>query len=155
MNASRRFGVGGYWSGGDQVRYVTDPYLGRGANAQVFANLRPFSRLQSQININTSRLVDPQTGDEVFSVRLYRAQTSYQFTGRLVARNILEYNNFAKTLGVNLLLTYRVNSGTAFYVGYDDRYQQGDAISSTLFPTAAYQRTNRALFAKLQYLFRY
>jgi hypothetical protein len=51
-------------------------------------------------------------------------------------------------------VTYRVNSGTAVYVGYDDRYRQGDAINPDLYQDAAYQRTNRALFTKIQYLFR-
>ena len=51
-----------------------------------------------------------------------------------------------------------------FYVGYDDRYQQGDlirrdvngdGIDDRYFPTTSMLRTNRALFTKLQYLFRY
>ena len=42
-----------------------------------------------------------------------------------------------------------------FYLGYDDRYKQGRLISETLFPTPQYERTNRAIFTKLQYLFRY
>ena len=42
-----------------------------------------------------------------------------------------------------------------FYLGYDDRYKQGRLISETLFPTTEYERTNRAIFTKLQYLFRY
>ena len=65
------------------------------------------------------------------------------------------YNSFDKTLGLNLLVTYRVNAGTVFYLGYDDRYRQGRLISETLFPTTEYERTNRAFFTKLQYLFRY
>ena len=51
-----------------------------------------------------------------------------------------------------------------FYVGYDDRYQQGDLIQRDVngdgiddryFPTTSMLRTNRAFFTKLQYLFRY
>ena len=52
-------------------------------------------------------------------------------------------------------LRCQAGRAVALYAGYDDRYQQGIAIGSTLFETAAYQRTNRAFFAKLQYLFRY
>jgi hypothetical protein len=51
-------------------------------------------------------------------------------------------------------VTYRVNSGTVFYAGYDDRYREGDAINRTVFPDTAYRRTNRAIFTKVQYLFR-
>ena len=57
--------------------------------------------------------------------------------------------------GLNVLGTYRVNAGTAVLVGYDDRYRQGPQINARLFPVEEYQRTNRAVFAKVQYLYRY
>ena len=63
-------------------------------------------------------------------------------------------NTFNKTLDASVLLTYRVNSGTAFYVGYDDHYAQGDAIDPKVFPGTEFERTNRAIFTKIQYLFR-
>jgi hypothetical protein len=90
----------------------------------------------------------------VFNIKIYRSQTTYQFTERLLVRAILEHNDYDKTVGGNVLVTYRVNSGTAFYVGYDDRYKQGDKVNAVLLPTTDLQRTNRALFAKLQVLFR-
>lgn len=154
-NASRRIGFGAFFNAGDEIRFVADPFLGRGSSLTTFANIRPFSRLQSEINFTSSRLIDPRTDTEVFDVKLYRAQTVYQFTSRLLARNIVEYNNFAKTLGVNVLLTYRVNAGTVFYLGFDDRHREGTAIDRRLFLTPDYQRTNRAIFTKFQYLFRY
>ena len=154
-NALRWLGFGAFYNSGDQIRFVTDPFLGRGDTLTAFANVRPFSRLQSQIDFTSSRLTDPRSSTTVFDVKLYRAQTVYQFTPRLLARNILEYNSGAKTLGVNALLTYRVNSGTVFYVGFDDRHREGSAIDATLFQAPGYQRTNRAFFTKFQYLFRY
>jgi hypothetical protein len=41
-----------------------------------------------------------------------------------------------------------------FFLGYDDRFKHGDAINPKLFQDTAYQRTNRAIFTKLTYLFR-
>jgi hypothetical protein len=82
---------------------------------------------------------------------------SYQFTPRLLVRNITELNSELlsnHTLFENILVTYRVNSGTVFYVGYDDRYKAGDAINAEIFQDSTYQRTNRAVFTKVQYLFR-
>ena len=64
----------------------------------------------------------------MFDVKIFRALSTYQFTDRLLFRNIMEFNTFARTVGTNLLLTYRVNSGTVFFIGYDDRYQQGNLI---------------------------
>jgi hypothetical protein len=155
VNTSRRVTIGGFYNGGDQIRYVASPFLGTGRTLTVFLTLRPMARLQSQLNMNTSTLRDPRTDTRVFDVKIYRAQTTYQFTDRLLVRNILEHNTFDRTWGANVLATYRINSGTVFYAGYDDRYRQGDLIDSALFVGPGYQRTNRAVFTKIQYLFRY
>ena len=153
--ASRRLSAGGFFNWGDQVRYGDDPFLGNGATATLFASVRPMSRLNADLNFITSRLHDPRTAEQVFDVRIYRALTTYQFTNRLLLRNILEYNAFNGTVAANLLFTYRVNAGTVFFVGYDDHYQQGDLIDSAIFPTMRFEQTNRAIFTKLSYLFRF
>ena len=165
VNTFNTLSVGGFFSYGDQVFFGTAPFLGSGSQGRVFLTVRPLNRLQSQINITTSRLIDPLDETEVFDVKIYRALTTYQFTDRLLLRNILEYNTFSKTVGANVLFTYRVNSGTVFFIGYDDRYQQGDLIlddgndpayfgNQELFTTDLV-RTNRAFFTKISYLFRY
>ena len=166
INTIQAISFGGYFSYGDQVRYDgTDSFLGTGGNGGLFMTVRPFTRLQSQANISTSRLMTLDD-TEVFDVKIYRALTTYQFTDRLLLRNILEYNTLSRTVGANVLFTYRVNSGTVFFIGYDDRYQQGDLIRDTqgtswahlgnpVFYTRDLLRTNRAFFTKISYLFRY
>jgi len=166
VSSSRKFSVGGFYQYGDEVRYQKNPFLGRGGGGGMFVTLRPVSRFQSQINVNTSRLIDPRNDELVFDVTIYRALSTYQFTDRLALRNIAEFNTLQRTAGLNLLVSYRVNAGTVFYVGYDDRYRQadhilggdldGDGIDDYLFPSVTtLQRTNRAFFTKFQYLFRY
>ena len=153
--ASRRLSAGGFFNWGDQIRYGDDPFLGNGATATLFASVRPMSRLNADLNFITSRLHDPRSAEQVFDVKIFRALTTYQFTNRLLLRNILEYNAFSGTLAANLLVTYRVNAGTVFFVGYDDHYRQGDLIDSTIFPTTRFEQMNRAIFTKLSYLFRF
>ena len=164
--STTRYGIGMGLNWGEEILYDPDhPFLGRQTSLFSFLSLRPFPRLQSDVNINTRRFTDVFGGTgEVFNVQIYRALTTYQFTERFLFRNIAEYNALEKTLGLNLLLTYRVNAGTVFYVGYDDHYQQadlierdrdGDGFPDYLFTTTDRRRTNRALFLKLQYLFRY
>jgi TolB-like protein len=165
INTLNAVSVGGFFTFGDQVFFGESPFLGKGSNGSMFLTLRPHTRLQSQINISTSRLTNPLEDTEVFDVKIYRALTTYQFTNRLLLRNILQYNTFSRTVGANVLLTYRVNSGTVFFIGYDDRYQQGDLIvdpggdeaflSNSRFLTTDLLRTNRAFFTKISYLFRY
>ena len=170
VSTIRELSIGGFFSYGDQVRYdLANPansFLGTGGRGGVFMSLRPFSRLQSQVNISTSNLIDPFSDTEIFDVKIYRALTTFQFTDRLLLRNILEYNTFQRTMGANVLFTYRINSGTVFFIGYDDRYQQGDLIfdstnrqyaylGNPVFYTTDLMRTNRAFFTKISYLFRY
>ena len=157
IGTSRLISFGGGFNRGDEILFDPEsPYLGRASGVFTFINIRPISRLRSRININTSRFTDPRNqGELVFDVKIFRALNTYQFTDRLLFRNISEYNTFDKTLGLNFLFTYRVNAGTAFYVGYDDRYRQGDQIDDEFFPTTELQRTNQAVFTKFRYLFRY
>jgi hypothetical protein len=154
VNTSRKVSFGGFMNVGDQVLYVENPYLGSGTSFNVFTTIRPFTRLQSEFNLNSSRFVDPG-GNQVFDIKILRTLTTYQFSERFLVRNILEHNNYDGTFGANVLLTYRVNAGTAFYVGYDDRYRQGNHIDPLLLPTSELLRTNRAIFTKLQLLLRY
>ena len=159
VNTSRRIGIGGFFNWGNQILFSDAPFLGNSVSANIFLNLQPVSRFQANLNVSTSRLVDPMTFDEVFDVKIFRAFSTFQFTERLLLRNIMEYNTFDRTLGANLLLTYRVNAGTVFFIGYDDRYQQGDLIlddnDDPLYFTTDFERTNRAFFTKISYLFRY
>ena len=168
VDTSRRVGVSLEYRRGDQVRFVDrgQPYLGHEQGISASINLRPVPRFRSAIDITTNRFTHPgRGGAEVFDVRIFRALTTYQFTNRLLLRNISEYNTLDGTLDLNFLLTYRVNAGTVFYAGYDDHYQQADRIA--LDPAdwdeaadqrlrgAGRRRTNRAAFLKVQYLFRY
>ena len=155
VGTSRRISFSGSINHGDEVRYVDTPYLGTSTAWEASVTLRPVSRLQSLVTVDTNRFTDVRSGAEVFDVKILRATTTYQFTDRLLVRNILESDSFDRKFGANLLVTYRVNAGTVFFVGYDDRYRQGDRIDSSVFPGTRYERTNRAVFSKLQYLFRY
>ena len=154
VNTSRRFGFGVFFNTGDEIRYVENPFLGEGTNLNFNLSLRPFSRLDSQLSLNTTNFVQPRTGEELYNARILRSVTTYQFTNRLSLRNITERNTYDKTFAANVLAMYRVNAGTVFFVGYDDRYRRGDAVNSELFPTTELRRTNRAIFTKLQFLFR-
>jgi hypothetical protein len=159
VNASRRVGVSGSLDWGDQIFFSDQPFLGRGARVGLNVTLRPVARLQSDVNLTTSRLVDTRGGNlEVFDIKLLRGLTTFQFTERLLLRNITQYDTFAKTLRLNLLATYRINSGTAFFLGYDDHYRQRDQFEpfdDEVLLATDLLRTNRAVFMKVQYLFRY
>jgi hypothetical protein len=153
--SSRRLTLVATLTAGDQIRFVASPFVGADTETAIDLTVKPTSRFQSAFGLTTSRFVDRRSGHEEFNVKIARLLTTYQFTERLLIRNITDRNTFDKTFGESILFTYRVNAGTVFYLGYSDRYRQGDRIDPVLFPSALYQRTNRAVFTKLQYLFRY
>ncbi len=145
--------IGGF-NGGDGIYFSADPFLGRSTGGSLELFLRPTSRLRAELQTLFSRFADP-LGSTVFDVKIYRWRATYQFTNRLLLRHIGEHNTLNGTLGNNLLLTYRINAGTVAFLGYDDRYLRGSLLDAMLFPTRRFERTNRAFFTKVSYLFRY
>ena len=155
VNTSRRFSLFYGIDWGEQIRFVENPFLGRMFDYNVGLTLLPTTRLNAQFSLDAARFNDMHTGEAVFDVKILRTFTTYQFTDRLLVRNILEHNTGNGKVGVNLLFTYRVNAGTAFYIGYDDRLQEGIHLDRERFYNRDLQRQQRAFFTKLQYLFRY
>jgi hypothetical protein len=154
LNFSRRFSANLFWRWEDGIRYIATPFLGRSSTKSAEIAFRPTSSFETGLTADFSRFVDPRSNSELFDIGLYRTHTTYQFTKRLLVRSILEYDSWENKLGVNLLLTYRINAGTVVFLGVDDRLQDGTTISANLFDTDNLRRTRRAVFFKASYLFR-
>jgi len=156
-NFSSAFSFGGGWDWGDGIRYVDDPFLGRSSGGHFSFTTRPTSRFEANLSLNLSRFRDPRDVEEKdeFTVQIYRLRATYQFTDRFQVRNILEYDTYDGKTGVNLLLTYQINAGTVFFLGYDDRFQQAININDEIYDTSRMLRTSRSFFMKFSYLFRY
>ncbi len=154
VNASRRVAVTAEWNHGAEIRFIEAPFLGSTTVFSTTAVLRPTARFQSEVRVNTTRFVDVRTNTTAFDVKIFYAKSTYQLTPRLLVRNITELNSLNRTVLVNLVGTYRVNAGTVFFVGYDDRYRDFAVAPTGDDRGPGYERTNRAIFAKLQYLYR-
>ena len=152
--SSRHVTVRGSFNGGDGIYFSDDPFLGRSAGGTLAVFVRPGTRLRADLQILFSRLVDP-LGATAFDVKIFRSRAYYQFSNRLMLRHIMEHNTLRGALGNNVLLTYRINAGTAAFLGYDDRFLRGSQLDAMRFPTRQFERTNRAVFTKVSYLFRF
>ena len=147
--------TGGY-AVGDGVFYdETSPYRGRLTVANFMIQARPTPRWRMRLDGIYNGFFDPIAREDVYKVQIYRLRSTYQFTRRLLVRYIAEHNTLAGTLGNNVLFTYRINAGTVVFMGYDDRYRQGRLLDEVRFPYDRFERTNRAVFGKVSYLFRY
>ena len=154
--SSRVFSLFGGYNRGHGILYdEVDPYRGQSVSGNVNFRVQPTSRLLAELRTVFSSFVNPLNDAEIYDVKIFRGRTTYQFTDRLLLRYIMEHNTWDVTLGNNLLMTYRINAGTVLFLGYDDRFRDGMKIDDVLFPMMALQRTNRAFFGKVSYLFRY
>ena len=77
VNTSRRVALVGNFSWGEAIRYGGMPFLGRARLGSLTAIFRPISRLQSQMNVELSRLEDPRAETLVFDIRVLRALTTF------------------------------------------------------------------------------
>ncbi|HEV8304910.1 MAG TPA: DUF5916 domain-containing protein [Gemmatimonadales bacterium] len=161
-----------YAWGGDVNHDPADglsPFLGRAAEAELQLTVRPTPGLRVDQTAIESRL-DTRAGARVFTERQFRTKINYQFNRFLSLRAIVDYKaEFGDTTlaeiedkrkwGADLLLTYLVNPGTAFYVGYTDRYENL-AIAPGPPPSLFRSRSpdlsvGRQVFVKLSYLWRF
>jgi hypothetical protein len=106
----------------------------------------------------------------VFVNHEMRSKLNYQFNREFSLRLILDYNatlpnatlsslDKSKAVAADVLLTWLLHPGTAFYLGYTDRLENLGILAGpppTLvrlnFPSTT---TDRAVFVKLSYLFRF
>jgi len=136
-------------------------------------SMRPLTALKIDNTYLFSRLRDRESGQAIFNNHIIRSKWNWQFTPKLSARVILQYNALlAGTPGVgspytylptqkefnaDFLITYLVHPGTAIYVGYNSDLQnlnvmQGVGVLNT---PKNYINDSRQLFVKVSYLFRF
>jgi hypothetical protein len=174
-----------YWAGTNENFFPgsgATPFLANAGNDSFGFTLRPSPRLRFDQTYIYSRLSTRAgstpapfaVGPSIFNNHILRSKLNYQFNRELSVRAIVDYNSVlpnrqlvaldpAKRLTADLLLTYLLNPGTAFYVGYTDRYENlsldpgappliPPTLSRTGSPSTS---TGRQFFFKLSYLFRF
>jgi hypothetical protein len=159
------------WKWGTDVNHKPPagvaPFRGDAGKGELTFTWRPSPRLRLDHTYLYSRL--GTAGARVFTDRILREKVNYQFNRALSLRAILDYSavdrdstlsriDRERQWGVDLLLTYLVNPGTALYVGYRDGFEnlalQGNppTLYRTSDPTLS---VGRQVFAKLSYLLRF
>jgi hypothetical protein len=173
--------VEGSYSQGRRVNYHPAaglaPFLADGRSADLSLTLRP----ATGIRITQSYLYDwlatranaPRFGlpasTSIYNNHIMRTKVNWQFNRELSLRAIFDYSAVlpnarligqerAKRLAADILLTYLIHPGTAFYIGYTDVYENlalaPDSQSLIRTPRPG-TNTARQFFAKVSYLFRF
>jgi len=136
------------------ARNLATPVVGNGSDVQLFATFKPVSRLVLEPTFEYSTL-HRKSGDKLFSGWIFRARNNLQFSRRLFLRLIVQYDDFAKQMDVEPLLTYRVNPFTLFYVGSSLGYHDYGPRLLASPDEAGLHPNARQFFAKVQYLLRF
>jgi hypothetical protein len=140
------------------------PFLANASGASLAMTLRPSPRLSLAQTWIYSGLADHGS---VFDNVLLRTKLNYQFTRELSVRAILDHARVSRDaaradldperrIGVDLLATWLVSPGTAFYVGYSDlleNFALDPGTPATLRRTdVASMSTGRQFFVKASVL---
>ena len=153
------------------------PFLANAQDANFSIRLRPSARLRVEQTYLYDRLgllkgfqpsIAPSRG-AIFNNHILRTKVNYQFSRELSLRAILDYNavlpnsalvdlDKTKRITGDVLLTYLIHPGTAFYAGFTDTRENLALLSGPL-PLLERTRqpaltTGRQFFVKLSYLFR-
>jgi hypothetical protein len=110
-------------------------------------------------------------GSSIFDNHIIRSKVNYQFSRALSLRGILDYSGVLpnqslvaldrrKHLNADVLMTYLLHPGTAFYIGYTDGYDNlrpdpqspSGPLALGGAPTVS---TGRQIYLKSSYLLRF
>jgi len=174
----KQVSLGGEINLGTDTNYnpaVGPPVLAKSNFAQIYATVRPVTRLSIQNTYLLTRLRDNITGLADLNNHIIRSKWNYQFNREFSLRLIGQYNavltnpalsSLQKTKQVNadILFTYLLHPGTAIYVGYNSDLQNidpslqvdpNDPNNNLLRSPYRLINDGRQVFVKISYLFRY
>jgi len=147
-----------------------EPVLANSSNGGLGFTLRPMTALRVDNTYLFTRLTDRASGASIFNNHILRSKWNWQFNRELSLPVILQYNavlahrkltalETTKNFNADFLLTYLLNPGTAFYVGYNSNLQNIDlvptATGSEIVRTGRFLNDAKGFFVKFSYLFRF
>ena len=130
---------------GDELRF--EPWVNWNINRNLFARARA-----------TLLQLDTKAGEEIFDASVYDLRLTWQFNRRSFLRLTTQYRDVqrnqevyvdevdsrSRSLGRQLLFSYKLNPQTVFFVGYSDNHAEDDEIASL-------EQADRTYFMKLGY----
>jgi hypothetical protein len=148
------------------------PFLTNTIEKAVGVTVRPTPRLRFAQSFNHTELNNRVGFGRIVSELQSRSKLSYQFSRALSLRAIVDYEieeadpalfdaeGREAKWGLDLLLTYLLNPGTAFYVGYTSQYENLRTVGFGRDRDVIRTRTpglevGRQLFVKVNYLWRF
>jgi hypothetical protein len=153
----RWLGVNGGVFAGRSVFYdLVDPFQGRVRQGGLGVNFQPSGRLSQEVGLERVNFDRASTGERVYTVTVVNTKTTYQFTRAFSLRAIAQYDSSRARVLTDFLSSYEPRPGTVVYVGYGSLIERRDFVDERWVPlTGAYRTTQRGLFLKASYLYRF
>jgi hypothetical protein len=145
---------GQYWRGA-RIRYVEDPYQGRGSQATGQVTYLPSDKFNLTLNLTYADFFRKLTGEREFSYTILRGRLTYQLNKYLFFRGIGEYNAYRKELLTDFLASFTYIPGTVVQFGYGSLYERTEFVENEYRPANRFLEMKRGLFFKASYLWRF
>ncbi len=142
------------WAGAKKIRYIEDPYQGRGNTGSVSLIYQPNKYLNSTLSLVYSDLYREDDSSKVFDYTIIRSRNTYQINRYLFLRAIVEYNSFYEELTTDFLVSFTYIPGTVLHFGYGSRYDRIEWNTDQYIESDRFLETQRGLFFKASYLWR-
>ncbi len=166
------FGGGYNWN--QRINYVPAagaPESANGENGNLWVTVRPADNVRIDNSYILDRVLEPDTGLNIYNNHIVRSKVNYQFSRELSLRVIAQYNAVlanptvsslqnTKAFNTDFLLSYLVHPGTALYMGYNSDLQNLDPTlamnpsGDLLRSRDGFLNDSRQFFIKISYLFR-
>jgi hypothetical protein len=163
MQVMRWLSLSGGYHYGPAIYYSeTDPFQGRSRSLNGSANFQPNQHLSQNLSFNLVRFWRPETGVEVYDVKILNSRTTYQFDKHFLVRLLAQYDSSQNRVLTDFLASYEFVPGTVFHVGYGSLFAKGfgsvepvPGAINPVDPSNEYLMINRGLFLKASYLRRF
>lgn len=131
------------------------PYQGEGYSMRGGILFQPFGNLSLGLDMTHAHFRRSSDNKKIYDYTIYRNRTVYQVNRYLFVRSVLEYNTYRKRLNADFLISFTYIPGTVLYLGYGSVYERDALHQSSLDPENPFRNTERHLFFKASYLWRY
>ena len=139
---------------GKKIRYVADPYQGRGNDASASVTYLPLEKLHLKMSLIYSDFTRDSDSVKEYDYTIVRSRNTYQVNKYLFFRGIVEYNSFWKQLMTDFLASFTYIPGTVIHIGYGSLYEKIQWLDGEYRYADRFLETKRGFFFKASFLWR-
>jgi hypothetical protein len=151
---TKQLSVRGLYSRRRSIRYVAEPYQGRGNTLSGSVTYKPSEGFDLTASLTYADFTRLSTGEREYDYAIWRGRVTYQANRYLFFRGIVEYNAFRREMLTDLLASFTSIPGTVIQLGYGSLYDRTEWVDGAYRDARRFLEMKRGLFFKASYLWR-